>query len=428
MFQSIAQFFVKSAKSEVVRKKILITLLILVFFRLIAHIPVAGVDRKSLQALFAGSPLLSILDVFSGGTLANFSIMALGLNPYINASIILQLLGYVIPALEELQQEGEFGQEKINQYTRFLTVPLAAVQGIGAYLLLHGRGILPNFGPLELISFVLTIIAGTMIALWFGELITEYGVTNGVSFLIFAGIISRLPVALGQSIGTIVSADFTKVGIFLIVALVIISLVVFVSEAVRRIPIKYARRGSSVVGAVPTYLPLQLNQAGVIPIIFAIALVSAPSLIAQFAGSIGNSAISSFASQVLVYLNPATFLYNALYFLLVVGFTYFYTATVVFNPEKISERLQKNGAFVPGQRPGKQTQNYLSYVVSRVTLAGAVFLGFVAILPSILQSTLGISNLVIGGTGVLIVVSVVLEMIRDLSAQLSMKKYERFVQ
>ncbi|HSX48777.1 MAG TPA: preprotein translocase subunit SecY [Candidatus Saccharimonadales bacterium] len=428
MFQSIAQFFVKSAKSEVVRKKILITLIILVFFRLIAHIPVAGVDRKSLQALFAGSPLLSILDVFSGGTLANFSIMALGLNPYINASIILQLLGYVIPSLEELQQEGEYGQEKINQYTRFLTVPLAAVQGIGAYLLLHGRGILPNFGPLELIAFVLTIIAGTMIALWFGELITEYGVTNGVSFLIFAGIISRLPVALGQSVGAIVSTDFTKIGIFLVVALVIISLVVFVSEAVRRIPIKYARRGSSVGGAVPTYLPLQLNQAGVIPIIFAIALVSAPSLIAQFAGSIGNSAISGFASQVLVYLNPATFLYNALYFLLVVGFTYFYTTTVVFNPEKISERLQKNGAFVPGQRPGKQTQKYLSYVVNRVTLAGAAFLGFVAILPSILQSTLGVSNLVIGGTGVLIVVSVVLEMIRDLSAQMSMKKYERFIQ
>ncbi len=428
MLKSIGEFFVKCIKSDVVRKKILITAAILIIFRFIAHIPVAGIDRKSLQALFSGSPLLSLLDVFSGGTLANFSIMALGLNPYINASIILQLLGYVIPSLEELQEEGESGQEKINQYTRFLTVPLAALQGMGAYLLLHGRGIIGNFGPLQLIAFVLTMIAGTMFAVWLGELITEYGVTNGVSFLIFAGIISRLPVALGQSVGVVTANNATKLGIFAVVALVIIVLVVFVSEAVRRIPIKYARRGSSATAAgVPTYLPLQLNQAGVIPIIFAIALVSAPSLIAQFAGSVANGAISKVATQILLYLNPATVAYNVLYFLLVLGFTYFYTVTVVFNPEKVSERLQRSGAFIPGQRPGKQTQNYLSYVVNRVTLFGAAFLGFVAILPSILQSTLAISNLVIGGTGILIVVSVILEMVRDLTAQLSMKKYERFV-
>ncbi len=427
MLKSIAEFFVKCAKSSVVRKKILITLVILVVFRFIAHIPVAGIDRKSLGALFAGSPLLSLLDVFSGGTLANFSIMALGLNPYINASIILQLLGYVIPSLEELQEEGELGREKINQYTRFLTVPLAAMQGMGAYLLLRGQHIVGNFGPLQLIGFVLTMVAGTMFAVWLGELITEYGVTNGVSFLIFAGIISRLPVSIGQSVGALTSSSASKLGIFALVAIVIISLVVFVSEAVRRIPIKYARRGTSVVGAIPTYLPLQLNQAGVIPIIFAVALVSAPSLIAQFAGSVGNGAISGIARQILVYMNPSTVLYNVFYFSLVVGFTYFYTATVVFNPEKVAERLQRNGAFIPGQRPGKQTQKYLSFVVNRVTLIGAVFLGFIAILPSILQSTLQISNLVIGGTGILIVVSVILEMVRDISAQLSMKKYERFV-
>src|SRR5258708_16294836 len=259
MLKSIWEFVVKCIKSDVVRKKILITAAILIIFRFIAHIPVAGIDRKSLHALFSGSPLLSLLDVFSGGTLANFSIMALGLNPYINASIILQLLGYVIPSLEELQEEGESGQEKINQYTRFLTVPLAALQGMGAYLLLHGRGIIGNFGPLQLIAFVLTMIAGTMFAVWLGELITEYGVTNGVSFLIFAGIISRLPVALGQSVGVVTANNATKLGIFAVVALVIIVLVVFVSEAVRRIPIKYARRGSSATAAgVPTYLPLQL--------------------------------------------------------------------------------------------------------------------------------------------------------------------------
>jgi preprotein translocase subunit SecY len=426
MLKSILSFFVKCAKSDVIRRKIFITALLLIIFRFIAHIPVAGIDRKSLAALFSGSPLLSLLDVFSGGTLANFSIMALGLNPYINASIILQLLGYVIPSLEELQEQGELGQEKINQYTRFLTVPLAAMQGMGAYLLLRGQGIIHNFNSLQLTAFVLTMIAGTMFAVWLGELITEYGVTNGVSFLIFAGIISRLPVSLGKSFGTGASIDLGKVGIFIVVAVVIITLVVFVSEAVRRIPIKYARRGSSVIGGVPTYLPLQLNQAGVIPIIFAIALVSAPSLIAQFAGSIANGAFSKIAVQILKYFNPATIIYNIFYFSLVVGFTYFYTATVVFNPEKISDRLQKNGAFIPGQRPGRQTKEYLGYVVNRVTLAGAVFLGFIAILPSILQSTLQISNLVIGGTGVLIVVSVILEMVRDIQAQLSMKKYERF--
>lgn len=427
MFKKIAEFFVKCVKSDVVRKKILVTAVILIIFRFIAHIPVAGIDRQSLQALFNGSPLLSLLDVFSGGTLANFSIMALGLNPYINASIILQLLGYVIPSLEELQNEGELGQEKINQYTRFLTVPLAAVQGLGAYLLLKGQGIIGNLSPVLLLSFILTMVAGTMFAVWMGELITEYGVTNGVSFLIFAGIISRLPVALGQSVGTISQSNFAKTGVFVLIAVVIITLVVFVSEAIRRIPIKYARRGNNVAGGVDSYLPLQVNQAGVIPIIFAIALVSAPSMVAQFAGSVAHGALAKIATQILVYLNPATVLYNVLYFLLVAGFTYFYTATVVFNPEKISERLQKNGSFIPGKRPGKETQNYLNFVVNRVTAAGAVFLGFIAILPSVLQQTLQISNLIIGGTGVLIVVSVILEMIRDLEAQLSMKKYERFV-
>jgi preprotein translocase subunit SecY len=271
------------------------------------------------------------------------------------------------------------------------------------------------------------MIAGTMISVWIGELITEYGVTNGISFLVFAGIISRLPSATGQLIGGGTNSELTKVGIFALVAILIIAMVVYVSEAIRRIPVKYARRGSSVAGIVPTYLPLQLNQAGVIPIIFAVALVSAPSLLAQFAGSLANGQVSKIANQILVYLNPASVLYNVFYFLLVVGFTYFYTATVVFNPEKVAERLQKRGAFIPGQRPGKQTQDYLNYVLNRVILAGAVFLGFIAILPSILQSALGVSNLVIGGTGVLIVVSVVLEMVRDLSAQLSMKKYEGFV-
>ncbi|HEX6977006.1 MAG TPA: preprotein translocase subunit SecY [Patescibacteria group bacterium] len=428
VLSDIARFFVRSVKSEPVRKKILITALILVVFRLAAHIPVAGVDRKALGAIFAGSPLLSLLDVFSGGTLANFSIMALGLNPYINASIILQLLTFVVPSLEALQEEGELGQEKINQYTRFLTVPLAALQGMGMYFLLRGRGLITTLTPLELVAFLLTMAAGTMFAVWLGELITEYGVTNGVSFLIFAGIVSRLPVAISSSINQFLSPEMIgKTAIFVVVALAIIGLVVFINDAMRQIPIHYARRNREGKMISASYIPLRLNQAGVIPIIFAVSLVLLPSLIGQFAGSINNPEVAKVALQIVALFNPQSLVYNLVYFFLVVGFTYFYT-TVVFNPEKISDRLQKHGGFVPGVRPGTQTTKYISFVLSRITLFGALFLGFVAILPSLIQTFVGIPNLVIGGTGVLIVVSVILEAVRDLEAQLVMRRYEGFLQ
>lgn len=424
----IAQFFIRSVKSQTVRRKILITALILVVFRLAAHIPVAGVDRKALQAIFTGSPLLSLLDVFSGGTLANFSIMALGLNPYINASIILQLLTFVVPSLEALQEEGELGQEKINQYTRFLTVPLAAMQGMGIYFLLRGRGLITTLTPLGLVAFLVTMAAGTMFAVWLGELITEYGVTNGVSFLIFAGIVSRLPVALSSSISEFVDPQVAiKSAVFGVVALVIIALVVFINDAMRQIPIHYARRNREGKAISQSYIPLRLNQAGVIPIIFAVSLVLLPSLIGQFAGAINNPQVAKIALQIVAVFNPQSFVYNLAYFLLVVGFTYFYT-TVVFNPEKISERLQKHGSFIPGVRPGKQTTDYLSFVLTRITLVGALFLGFVAVLPSLIQTFVGIPNLVIGGTGVLIVVSVILEAVRDLEAQLVMRRYEGLLQ
>src|SRR4030067_3515687 len=263
MLNSIAKFFAKVVKTPAIRKKLLITALVVLVFRLVAHIPAAGIDRTSLSALFSGSPLLSLLDVFSGGTLANFSIMALGLNPYINASIIFQLLTFVVPSLEDLSKEGECGQEKINQYTRFLTVPLAALQAFGMYTLLKSQEIIPNLTPLALAALVLTMTAGTVFAVWLGELITEYGITNGISFLIFTGIVSRLPVTIGQSVTTIGSSDLLKVGIFLALAMVIVGLIVFMNEAVRRIPISYARPvGRNLPGS--SYLPLRLNQAGVI--------------------------------------------------------------------------------------------------------------------------------------------------------------------
>src|SRR3989344_2590295 len=255
MLTSIAQFFSKAFKSPDTRRKIIITAIIILVFRLVAHIPASGVDRTSLQALFLGSPLLSLLDVFSGVTLANFSIMALGLNPYINASIIFQLLTYVVPSLEELSKEGEYGQEKINQYTRFLTIPLAAVQAFGMYSLLRSQGIIPAFSPLALVSLVLTMTAGTVLAVWFGELINEYGFKNGISLLIFAGIVARLPVTIGQSITVITGQDFIKTAIFLAIAAMVVGLIVFMHEATRQIPISYARsaRRATISGA--SYLP-----------------------------------------------------------------------------------------------------------------------------------------------------------------------------
>jgi preprotein translocase subunit SecY len=426
MFNSVLQFFSKAVKTPSIRKKLLITALVLVVFRLAGHIPAAGIDRNTLAALFAGSPLLSLLDVFSGGTLANFSVLALGLNPYINASIIFQLLGYVIPSIEELQKEGEFGQEKINQYTRLLTVPLAALQGFGMYALLRSQKVIPNLSPIALLTLVITMTAGTIFAVWLGELITEYGFKNGVSLLIFTGIVARLPVTFGQSLTVLQSSDILKVAIFIIVAAVIVGLVIFVSEAARQIPIHYAkRRTESGLGA-SSYLPLRLNQAGVIPIIFAVSLVLLPSLLGQFLSGVSNPAVANIARTISSSFSPQGALYNVVYFFLVFGFTYFYTA-VVFNPEKIAEDLQKGGGFIPGIRPGKETENYLSHSLSRLTLVGGIFLGAVAVLPSLFKNFVGSTNLAIGGTSVLIVVSVALELIREMEGELVMERYEGFI-
>ncbi len=407
-----------------IRRKIVITGAVLFFFRLIAHIPAAGIDTASLKSLFAGSPLLTLLDVFSGGTLANFSVMALGLGPYINASIIIQLLTYVVPALEEISKEGEYGQEKLNQYTRFLTVPLSALQSLAMYLLLRNQGVIGDFTPIAISGLIITMTAGTMIAVWFGELITQYGVSNGISFLIFAGIVARLPVTLGQSTQVAGGGDLLKVGVFGILSIVIIGVIVGMNEAVRQIPIRYARRTSALGGS--GYLPLRLNQAGVIPIIFAVSLVFLPSFVSQFLQGSGNAQLANIGSLLQGMFNPQSIGYNVVYFLLVFAFTYFYTG-VVFNPQKISENLQKSGAFIPGMRPGKQTANYLKYILNRITLVGAVFLGAIAILPSLFQSVIGISTLAIGGTSVLIVVSVVLEFTREIEAQLVTRRYDSFI-
>ncbi len=419
--------FKNSIKSPDVRRKLLFTALVFAVARIFAHIPVSGVNLIQLKALFAQNQFLGLLDIFSGGTLANFSVMALGLNPYINASIILQLLTMVFPKLEELSKEGDSGRQKINQYTRYLTVPLAILQAVGMYALLRNQGIISVLNPINLISFIAVTTAGTMFLVWMGEMITERGVGNGISLLIFAGIISRLPVMFGQTASTANAQNFFNIGVFAVMGLLVVGSIVVINEATRQITVYYAKRvrGNKMYGGQSTHLPLRLNQAGVIPIIFAVSLVLLPSLIANYLAVSKIVILHNIGTFITVWLNPNGILYNALYFILVVGFTYFYTA-VVFNPKKIADEIQKYGGFIPGIRPGTPTANYLNYILTRITLAGALFLGLIAIFPSIAKYITNVQNLLLGGTGILIVVSVVLETIKAIEAQLVMRNYEGY--
>jgi preprotein translocase subunit SecY len=410
------------------RKKLLFTASILAIFRFLAHVPAPGIDTDQLRALFASSELLGLLDIFSGGTLANFSIMALGLGPYINASIILQLMTMVVPKLEALSKEGESGREQINHYTRLLTVPLAIMQSIGVLALLRTQGILQATSPLHIGVIIATMLGGTMLIMWLGELITQFGIGNGISMLILGGIVARLPISLAQTAATSQAAQYSSLLLFGVLGIVVIASIVTMDVAIRKVPIHYARRvrGSRMYGGQSTHLPLKLNQAGVIPIIFAVSLVLVPSLFGQFLTSMQNPTLISLGATMTAAFNPQSFFYNAVYFFLVVAFTYFYTS-VVFDPKKIGEEIKKNGGFVPGIRPGKATIEYLSYVITRLTLVGALFLGTVAILPSIVQSGTGTSALTIGGTGVLIVVSVILETSKQVQAMLVMRSYDKFL-
>jgi preprotein translocase subunit SecY len=410
------------------RKKLVFTLLMFLVFRIAAHIPVPGVDLQALRALFSRNQFLGLLDIFSGGTLANFSIIALGLNPFINASIIFQLLTMVFPRLEELQKEGEAGREKINQYTRILTVPLAALQSLGMYALLKNQGVISALPVQNLVALVATMTAGSIFLMWLGELISEYGIGNGISLLIFAGIVGRFPISIGQTLATLEATSIFNLLIFVIMAVTVIGAITVVNEASRQIRVEYAKRirGGRIYGGQPTYLPLRVNQAGVIPIIFAISLVLLPSTVGRFLEQVPQPQIAAVAKFFADSFNPGSLIYNLVYFLLVVGFTYFYTA-VVFNPVKIADEIRKHGGFIPGIRPGTPTAEYLNWILTRITLAGAIFLGLVAILPSIAQNLTGIATLTIGGTGILIVVSVVLETVKQLEAMMIMRSYEGFL-
>lgn len=412
----------------VIKRKIIFTLMIFLFFRFFAFLPVPAIDIAKLKALFAQSQFLSLLDIFSGGTLINFSVMALGLNPYINASIVIQLLTAMIPTLEKLSKEGEYGRAKINQYTRYLTLPLTFVQAIGIFILLKNQGIVGVMSPLEFFSFILTMVAGTFILIWFGELISEFGLGNGISLIIFAGIVGRLPIVLSQTATVATPETIFGVVVFIALSIAVIASIVFINEAVRKIPVYYAKRikGNRLYSGATNFLPLKLNQAGVIPIIFAVSFVLMPQLVGNFIVYSPNSALSSIGRFLVSFFSPEGFFYNFFYFILVIAFTFFYTV-VVFNPQKISEEIQKHGGFIPGIRPGVATKQFLEKIVYRITTVGAVFLGLVAVMPVLVSKVTGLANLVIGGTGILIVVSVVLETFKKIEAQLVMKSYDRFV-
>lgn len=408
------------------RNKILFTAFIFFVFRIFAHIPVAGVDVTSLKRIFEGSQLLSLLDIFSGGTLANFSVMSLGLNPYINASIIMQLLQLVYPKLEELAKEGESGRQKINQYTRYLTVPLTVVQAFGMYILLRNSGIILEVKPLILASIILSMVAGTILLMWLGELISEKGIGNGISMVIFAGIVGRLPIGFAQTAQVFDPSQIKNTLAFVVMAVIVIVSIVFVTEARRPIQVRYAKREGTNKTGIASFIPLRVNQAGVIPIIFAVSLILLPSTFAGFFERSPNVLLANLASNAQRILDPNGVVYNFSYFLLVVAFTYFYT-TVAFNTKQISEMLMKQGGFVPGIRPGTPTKAYLNYVSLRITLFGAIFLGLVAVLPSIGQNITGVSTLLVGGTGLLIVVSVVLETAKQIESHLVTRDYDSFL-
>lgn len=420
---------INAFKIAELRRKILITVLLVVIVRIIAHIPAGGVDLNALQALFSGNQFLGLLDIFSGGTLANFSIISLGLNPYINASIIIQLLTMIFPKMEALSKEGEYGQQKISQYTRYLTVPLAIVQAIGMFVLLRNQGVLTAVTPAQIVSIVVTMSAGTILMMWLGELITEYGIGNGISLLIFTGIVSRLPVVLFQTVTVLDQQQIINILTFSALAIVVIMAVVFINEGRRQITIQYARRfagGRETGSGAATYLPLRVNQAGVIPIIFAVSLVLVPSFAAGYLSQVSQPQLAALGQFLSTHFQPEGLVYNMTYFLLVVGFTYFYTA-VIFNPQKIADEFKKYGGFIPGVRPGVATAAYLNYILIRITLAGALFLGAIAVLPSIASQITGVTTLILGGTGLLIVVSVIMDTAKHFESKLIERSYEGFL-
>lgn len=423
----IGSFFTKIARvfqDKAVRNKVITVLALIALFRVLASIPLPGIDLVRLEEFFSNNQFLGLLNIFSGGGLSRLSIVMLGVGPYITASIIMQLMTVISPQIKEMQsEEGEAGRLKFTQWSRILTIPFAVLQAVAFTFLLEGQNILPALTGISLATNILIAASGSILLMWIGELMTEFGIGNGVSLVIFVGIVAALPSAVSQALFSFTPSQIPAYLAFIALSLIIIFAVVLMTEAERSIPIAHARqmRGGNIdkVSA-STYLPIRLNQAGVIPIIFALSLLLMPQMVANFLGFFVPSAAAGAQSFVTFLNNP--WIFGGLYFVLVFAFTYFYTA-ITFEPARIAENLQKSGAFIPGVRPGTETEEFLGNVVTRVTLPGAIFLGVLAVIPFIVQGITGISTLVIGGTALLIAVSVVLDIVRKIDAQVSIKDY-----
>jgi preprotein translocase subunit SecY len=425
VFESLLNAF----RAPDIRRRILVVLGLLIVFRFLAAVPVPGIDRTQLAAFLQGNPLIGLLNLFSGGGLSNFSVVALGMNPYINASIIMQLMQGVVPSLQALSREGEYGRNRITQYTRYLSVPMAMLQAYGFLALLNSNQVLTgrfDLGSFDTLTQIATLTAGAVALMWVGELITERGIGNGISFIIFAGIVSQAPSAIGAFT---VNPNIAALLAFVAVAIVAVAVIIYIQEGQRRIPIQYASRvrGRRMYQGGQTFLPLRVNQAGVIPIIFAVSILLFPAQLAAYFTASEIQIVRDVSNGIISLLNPQSILYVALYFLLTMGFTYFYTA-FTFKPDETAEQLRKNGGFIPGIRPGRPTQEYLARVVSRITFAGALFLATVAVAPSIIGVIFpDLSAIGLGGTSLLIVVSVVVETMKQIEAQLMMRNYEGFI-
>lgn len=410
-----------------VRNGLLFVFAMMVLFRVTAHIPLPGIDLDALHRYFQANQVLGLLNLFSGGTVRNFAVVALGVAPYITASIIFQLLAMIIPRMEEIQKDGEAGRQKINQWTRYATVPLAILQSFGLIQIMRQSQfqILTRTDLLHTVTLIATVTAGTMFLMWIGELISEKKVGNGISLLIFAGILAGLPQNLSQLLVAYDSSQFLTYAIYAAIAVATVVGVVFITEGQRNIPVQYARqvRGNmGSVGGVSTHLPLRVNTSGVIPIIFAISILMFPTVIAQFFVYARSAWLANAAQWVIMVMQNQA-IYGVLYFVLVISFTFFYSA-IVFQPEQIAENLQKQGGFILGIRPGKPTSDYLTYIMNRINLIGALFLGVIAVLPIIAQGAGGNRMLAIGGTSLLIVVSVIIESVKQIESQLTMHDYD----
>ncbi len=434
-------YFKRILGNKELRRKIIFVLALLMVYRLLAHIPIPGPDpaavKEFISTAFSGNTVLSFIDVFSGGGMSRFSVVMMSLGPYVTASIMIQLLTVVVPKFEALSKEGEQGRRKLNQYSRMITVPLAYIEGYGMIRFLQsvgaqsGQSIFSDLSFFQWFMMLTSIAAATVFLMWLGELISEKSIGNGISIIIFAGIVSRLPEVVGQTtqklfVGGFDSQELAKIAIVLVLALLVVALIAFITEAQRKIPISYAKkvRGAKLYGSIDTHLPVKLNMAGVIPIIFAAAFMNLPTMIG-FLGSAKTAWIAHSAKWAQTTFSPDKWPYAVLLFILVFAFTFFSTF-LYFKPKDVSENIQKQGGFIPGIRPGTQTEKYLHYLINRVTLWGAMFLSVIAILPYIVQPLTGDVNLTVGGTGLLIVVGVAIEVKNQIEAQMIIRSYEEF--